>query len=169
MKARDRSPALARLLTEAQAAMQHDVSSRRKALPGDGSWPTEAEVTDLLVQLARTKPDQRDAFRNRLQRRQRVVLAHYGVESAGVALGERSRARLRLGLIALALKEDGGDYRDYLCAVARHHIVASELGMSPAELFAEAAGYANRDTADLLSKFGRRTDVKPESFGIRSL
>jgi hypothetical protein len=169
MKAGDRGPVLERLLTEAQAAMQHEVSSRRKAVPGDGAWPAEEGVADLCVQLPRTKPDQRDAFRARLISRQRVVLGQYGVESARRALRERSRARLRLGLIAIALAKNGGDYRDLLCAVARHHLVASELGMAPAELFDEAADYANRDTAELLRRFGRRADVTPESFGIRSL
>jgi hypothetical protein len=41
--------------------------------------------------------------------------------------------------------------------------------MVPADLLDEAAGYANHDTAELLRRFGRRADVTPESFGIRSL
>lgn len=122
MKARDRSPALERLLVEAQAAMQHEVSSRRKAVPGDGAS-----------------------------------------SSARRALCER----LRLGLIAI--EESDGDYRDLLLTVAYHHVVASELGVAPAERFDEAADYARRPTADLFRGFGRRTDVTREAFGIRSL
>ncbi|GIH16485.1 hypothetical protein Raf01_46570 [Rugosimonospora africana] len=54
-----------------------------------------------------------------------------------------------------------------MVTVAPHHHVARQLGLAPAEIFDEAASFANPDTAAVLRAFGRRTDVTPEAFGFR--
>jgi hypothetical protein len=82
MKARNRAGGLDRLLAEAQTAMRHEVSTRRKAAQGDGVWPADRAAADLCTMLARTNHDQRGAFRGRLSHRQCVVLGQYGSRSS---------------------------------------------------------------------------------------
>lgn len=152
------------LLDTAAAAVVHEISVRGYAR---ALWPTEHEVAALCGSLAGTSGAERVRFRAELRDRQRVALGRFGVRCANVALRERSAATLRTGLIAIALAEFDGDPRDLMITVAAHHHVARELGLAPAELFDEAAAYADPDTADLLRVFGRRTDVTLQAFGRR--
>lgn len=156
---------LDRLLAEASAAMRHRTSLRRKAGKNGGARPTERSAADLCASLASTRMDQRDAFRTGLTDRQRVVLGQYGHQSAAVALRERWPERLRIGLIAIALEDTNVDARDLMIGVALHYHVAQQLGLTPTEVFDEAASYAAADTADVLRTFGRRTDVTLKVFG----
>jgi hypothetical protein len=158
---------LHRLMNDAAAAVAHDVSSRRHTGAATEVWSAESEVAALCASLAGTSSSQRAQFRAELGHRQRVVLGRFGVRSAAVAVRENSPARLRVGLIAIALEETNVDPRDLMLTVAPHHHLARQLGLAPAEIFDEAASFANPDTAAVLRAFGRRTDVTPEAFGFR--
>jgi hypothetical protein len=155
------------LMNDAAAAVAHDVSSSRHSAAAAEVWPTGSEVAALCASLVGTSGSQRARFRAELGNRQRVVLGRFGVRSAAVALRERSAVRLRVGLIAIALGETNVDARDLMVTVAPHHHVAGQLGLAPAEIFDEAASFADPDTAAVLRAFGRRTDVTPEAFGFR--
>ena len=157
------------LMADAAAAVAHDVPLRRHTGAATEVWPTESEVAALCASLANTSSSQRARFRAELGHRQRVVLGRFGVRSAAVAARESSSARLRVGLIAIALEETSVDTRDLMVTVAPHHHVARQLGLAPAEIFDEAASFASPDTAAVLRAFGRRTDVTPEAFGFRPL
>jgi hypothetical protein len=152
------------LLDTASAAVVHDISVRgyTRAL-----WPSEPEVTELCGSLADTSVAERERFRGELRTRQRRALGRFGVRCATVALRERSPAFLRAGLIAIALGDADRDPRDLMITVAAHHHVARYLGLGPAEVFDEAADYADPDTADVLRVFGRRDDVTLQAFGLR--
>jgi hypothetical protein len=154
---------LDRLLIEATAAVQHEIASRRGT--GAGVWPAERGAADLRVLLAGTNPANRDTFRAGLTDRQRTVLGRFGARSSVVALRERSPERLRVGLIAKALADTNLDPRDLMVGVAVHFVVAQQLGLTPTEVFDEAASYAGAGTADVLRAFGRRTDVTLSAFG----
>jgi hypothetical protein len=156
-------------MNDAAAAVSHDVALRRHTAAATEVWPSENEVAALCVSLAGTSSSQRARFRAELRHRQRAVLGRFGVRSATVALRESSPARLRVGLIAIALEQTTVDPRDLMVAVAPHHHVARQLGQDPAEIFDEAASFANADAAAVLRAFGRRTDVTPEAFGFRQL
>jgi hypothetical protein len=156
-------------MNDAAAAGAHDVSLRRHTGAATEVWPTESEVAALCGSLVGTSISERARFRAELGHRQRVVLGRFGVRSTTVALRERSPARLRVGLIAIALGETNVDARDLMVTVAPHHHVARQLGLAPAEIFDEAASFAEPDTAAVLRSFGRRTDVTPEAFGFRLL
>jgi hypothetical protein len=160
---------LDRLMNDAAAAVARDVSSRRHTGAATEVWPTEREVAALCASLAGTSDAQRARFREQLRHRQRIVLGRFGVRSATVALRERSPARLRAGLIAIALGDTNVDPRDLMITVAAHHHVARQLGLAPAEVFDEAASFANPDTADVLHTFGGRTDVTLKAFGLRQV
>jgi hypothetical protein len=154
------------LLDMAAAAVVHDLSVR-----GDtrAHWPTEHEVAALCESLAGTSSVERVRFRAELRDRRQVALGRFGVRCAAVALRENSPALLRIGLITIALAESDGDPRDLMVTVAAHHHVARQLDLAPAELFDEAASYADPDTADVLRVFGRRTDVTLQAFGRRQV
>jgi hypothetical protein len=93
---------LQRLMNDAVAAGANDVSLRRHRGAAAEVWPTESEAAALCGSLVRTSSSERARFRAELGHRQRVVLGRFGVRSATVALRERSPARLRIGLIAVA-------------------------------------------------------------------
>jgi hypothetical protein len=154
------------LLDMAAAAVVHDFSVR-----GDtrAHWPTEQEVAALRGSLAGTSSVERARFRAELRDRQQVALGRFGVRCAAVALREHSPALLRIGLITIALAESDGDPRDLMVTVAAHHHVARQLGLEPAEIFDEAASFADPDTADVLRLFGRRVDVTLQAFGRRQV
>jgi hypothetical protein len=162
--------ALDRLLAEARAVRQYEVFSGRTTRPGDGWWPSEEDAAELCGLLAETTMDQREAFRRGLTGQQCRILVEYGAEAVLWAARERSRARLRLALIARALGTGDEDWRDVLLGLARYHYAAHRLGMRPSELFDEAAAYAHPDRAEWFALFGRRTDITPESWdGIPTL
>lgn len=160
---------LHQLMDHAAAAVAHDISLRRRSGAAAEVWPTDREAVALCASLSATSATQRERFRAGLRNRQRAVLGRYGFRAATVALRQRSPALLRTGLIAIALEDVNIDPRDLMVTVAAHHHVAHQLGLAPAEVFDEAASFANSDTASVLATFGRRTDVTLEAFGRRQI
>ncbi|WP_132121918.1 hypothetical protein [Actinocrispum wychmicini] len=160
---------LRRLIDKAAAAVAHDIPFRRRTGTATEVWPTANEVAVSCASLAVTSTAERGRFRAELRDRQRAVLGRYGFRSATIALRERVPERLLIGLIAVALADDNVDPRDLMMTVAAHHYVAQQLGVEPADIFDEAASYANPDTADVLRTFGSRTDVTLRSFGLKQI
>jgi hypothetical protein len=90
-------------------------------------------------------------------RAERRLLNPYAVRAPFLALGDRSGERLRSGLVLHALTlPDEDDYRDVMIALAPSRVVADEIGVDAAAVFADAAEYAGSGGAETFRTSGRR-------------
>jgi hypothetical protein len=90
--------------------------------------------------------------------------------------GVRATAALRAGtrealvseLAAQARMRAGfPDAREVMLDLAPFHDCCARLGLDPVDVFDEVAASGPADLADLLRRFGRRTDVTLNVFGWR--
>jgi hypothetical protein len=58
------------------------------------------------------------------------------------------------------------DYRDLMMALAPYHDCARRLGQDPQILFEEVAASCPPEVAEVVWRFGCRTDITPEGFGF---
>jgi hypothetical protein len=98
---------------------------------------------------------------------ERRVLVPYHLRAPFLALEERSEERLRSGLClhALALPDED-DYRDVMISLAPARVVADEVAVDAAAVFAEAAKYAGPGVAGTFRAFGER-ETSLGAFGWR--
>ena len=80
------------------------------------------------------------------------------------ALRERSRETLLAGLRATVSGRDPADDRDFMLALAPFHDCARRLGVDVAELFDDAAESASQRVREIVTTFGRRTDITPRAW-----
>lgn len=95
-------------------------------------------------------------------------LARYGIRRTTIALRRGSGDVLAEALSATALGAAAHttDGRDFLVGLALPHVVAREVGVDPAALFASIAGRVpGSPVAQTLVEFGSRRDVDLPSFG----
>lgn len=88
------------------------------------------------------------------------------LEHATRALRARSVDLLREEIARAVAAYDGRDDRDLMVALAPLHDCARRIGADPVALFDEVAAGADPRLAVLLSHFGRREDITPETFGF---
>ena len=123
-------------------------------------------IMGLCNELLASGPEERETFAASLNDRQRAALGRYGHRAATLALRERSEQRLRTGLLASAFAEpEDFDGRETMVGIALHHHAASKLGLDPAAVFDDVAGFAPAHVAELFRSFGRREDVTLKAFG----
>jgi hypothetical protein len=125
---------------------------------------TVLAVAGLLKELPAS---QRQGIRGLIGEPQMSALSPYVSRADWLALEERSVERLLSGLIVQALVlPDHEDERDVAAALASAHVCAKSLGIDPAPLFDEAAGFAGKEVDKTFKEFGRRSDVTLEAFGL---
>jgi hypothetical protein len=76
---------------------------------------------------------------------------------------------LRDGLLRMLVEGKGSwlkDWRDLLVAMAPYHDCATRLRLDPARLFEDVSRDAPPELADVVRRFGLRTDVTPSAFGF---
>jgi hypothetical protein len=138
-----------------------------------GTQPTAAvdeQIAQVCTLFQTVTAKQREVIRWALTAHQRQVLGRYGHRAAMLAIREQSAARLRngLGAVALATTADDDD-RDVMVGVALHYHAAVQLGLRPAEVFDQAASYADPSVAELFRTFGARDDVTLAAFGWQEI
>lgn len=103
-----------------------------------------------------------------LVRRDATALARYGRRLVTRALRTNSAELLHDALLSMAIADVvwEGDARDSMVSLARHHYVAQQLGLDPAEVFSTAvSGLPDENVRNLYRTFGARNDVTLKSFG----
>jgi hypothetical protein len=103
-----------------------------------------------------------------LVRRDATALARYGRRLVTRALRTNSAELLHVALLSTAIADAvwQGDARDSMVSLARHHYVAQQLGLDPAEVFSTAvSGLPDENVRELYRTFGARTDITLKSFG----
>ena len=106
-------------------------------------------------------------FLGSIDRQAALWLGRYGVRHMTVALRQHSADLLRRALLATAICDciRDADYRDWMVGLALHWVVAQQLGLQPAEEFAQVARrITNPAVANLLTAVGARHDVTLKAF-----
>jgi hypothetical protein len=135
-----------------------------------GLSAADEAISSLGLAFAATTPEQRASFSESLTPHGRRSLGRFMLRAPMLALRGQDAAMLRHGLLIQSLLEQRvQDWRDDLVALAPYYYVARELNVVPVELFDEAASYAVPELAQVLSRFGRRTDVTLGVFGWRRI
>ena len=73
---------------------------------------------------------------------------------------------LRESLLRWARTIGGRDPRDEMLSMAPFHHCAKQLGLEPAQLFADVASELPPKSAEFVREFGARKDIRPSSFGF---
>ena len=113
---------------------------------------------------------QRQQFQEALAQEHRSLFGIFGHRAATLAVRQKSRQWLLSGLIGTIIS----NYiippqRNVEVGLAVFHHCARQLDIAPAELFAEAARFADFNLAARLLAFGNRTDVVLSHFGWQEL
>lgn len=120
--------------------------------------------------LADHTPAQRAAFSETLSTHARRVLGRFMLRAPMLALQRRDRLVLSAGLlIRVVLEQRVRDWRDDLVELAPYYYAAQQVGLSPRELFDDAADFAVPELATIMQTFGRRPDVTLAAFGWRRI
>ncbi|MEZ4590719.1 MAG: hypothetical protein R3D55_06200 [Chloroflexota bacterium] len=128
--------------------------------------PTDDRLHQIVNQFLRGTAVQQTQFQLDLGQEQRALMGIYGHRAATLAVRQTSRNWLFSGLIGAVI----ANYiippkRNVEVSLAVYHHCAQKIGEAPAELFDEAAAYAQPELAQKLHSFGRRADVHLKQFG----
>jgi alkylhydroperoxidase/carboxymuconolactone decarboxylase family protein YurZ len=88
---------------------------------------------------------------------QRLTLLAYSERMASLAVRERSRELITLGLVALGVDGWRTDWRDNALIVSLHFDAAQRIGASPEAIFESAAQLLPEKPAHALRSFLRRS------------
>jgi hypothetical protein len=133
----------------------------RYRIPGD-----QDAAAETVLNRAPDQIDQR--FLNGLDRQAAAWLGRYGARQVTTALQQRSGDLLHQALLATAIAACLHDYddRDVMIGLALPWVVAQQLGLDPAQVFARVARRITKPhVADLLTVFGARQDITLRAFG----
>ncbi len=127
-------------------------------------------IGSLGKALLSATPEQRAEFSAALSEHSRRVLGRFMLRAPMLALRARDGSVLGEGLIVAAVLEQRvRDWRDDLVAFAPYYYAAQNVGLSPAELFDQAARFAVPELATTMRRFGQRRDVTLGAFGWRRI
>jgi hypothetical protein len=147
---------------DVEVGWHHDgVEPNLQRVPGDRDWMVQAILT-----RARGSIDQE--FLNGLDEEAWLSLGRYGIRQVTSALREGSVDLLRQALLAtgLAACPRSDDERDTMVGLALPWVVAQQLEIPAAEVFADVADrLPDAAVAGLLREFGSRSDVTLQAFG----
>ena len=127
---------------------------------------TDERLRVMVERFVRGTAVEQEQFQLALAPEQRSLFGIYGHRAATLAVRQNSRDWLFTGLIGAVM----ANYiippkRNVDVSLAVYHHCAQKIGVSPAELFAEAAQHAQPDLAQKLHHFGHRADVNLKQFG----
>lgn len=132
--------------------------------------PTDDRLAGMVGRFMAATDWEREAFQSALSQENRSLFGIYGHRAATLSARQQAREQLLSGLVGDVIANYSiPDRRDVSLGLAVFHHCARKLGLSPIELFDEAARYASPPLANLLTEFGRRTDVNLRSFGWREV
>ncbi len=119
---------------------------------------------------------EREQFQDRLEKSHRSLFGIFGHRAATIAArksdekDEDSEEWLLAGLIGAIISNYViPERRNVEVGLAVYHHCARKLGISPPELFTDAARFANMDLAVRIIAFGKRADVRLDRFGWQEL
>lgn len=137
----------------------------RQSLPG----PLDAHLGQIVDRFMTAAPEQRHLLLAALDKPQLALFGIFGHREATLAAREKSRERLRRGLVGLAIAHHELDRGSLEAALAVPHHIARKLGLNTVDLFDEAAGFIGGEIGDYLQSYGRRSDIGLRKYGWREI
>lgn len=127
---------------------------------------TDERLRLIVERFLRATAVEQQQFQFSLAPEYRSLFGIYGHRAATLAVRQKSRDWLFSGLIGAVI----ANYvippkRNVDVSLAVYHHCAQKIGTPPAELFTEAARYAQPELAQKLNAFGHRADVNLKQFG----
>ena len=127
---------------------------------------TDERLQVIVERFLRGTAVERKQFQISLALEHRSLLGIYGHRAATLSVRQNSRDWLLSGLVGAVI----ANYiipprRNVDISLAVFHHCAQKIEISPAELFAEAAQYAQPALVEKLFTFGRRADITLRKFG----
>ncbi|MCA9995517.1 MAG: hypothetical protein KDE56_07215 [Anaerolineales bacterium] len=154
---------------EETAVFLHDytvLDYYREPLGGD----TDERMGEVVARYGAATAVQRERFLAAMEKGGLSLFGIYGHRAATMAVRQQSRELLLRGLVAMGI----ANYvvppkRNVETAVAIFHHCARKLGISPVELFDEAAQVAPPHMTTFFEEFGRRPDITLSRYGWQEL
>lgn len=132
--------------------------------------PADEALVEIVGAFTAWPLPVRERFLANLPADKRGLFGIFGHRAATLAMRREDPDQLRLGLIGNVLANSPvPQNRNVDAALAVFYHCAQKLGLSPSDLFADAAQFATDDMAERLNEFGRRTDVSLKQFGWREI
>lgn len=132
--------------------------------------PIDEQMLNWVEQIIGLTAVNRKTVLTSLTPKSRSLFGIYGHRAATISQRQEDNNLLQKGLIAYAIANyDIPDNRRLEIALAVYHHCAIKLGISPVDLFAEAATYTSTECGLRFIAFGRRADVTLNRFGWRSV
>lgn len=127
----------------------------------------DVEISNLLHAWLNIDESSRIASLLQVPDEYRFTLIGYSERMASLAVRDRNREHILLGLIALGLDGWRDDWRDNATILCLHYDAARRIGVKPKDLFEEAAVMLPEKSANSLRSFPRRSeaDKSLESMG----
>lgn len=120
--------------------------------------PRDEEISALLRSWLSLEEPVRRAALSQISEDYRFTLIGYSERMASLAVRDRNREHILLGLLALGLDGWRDDWRDNASVVCLHHDAAQRIGLCPSNLFEEAARLLPNKPANALRSFLRRSE-----------
>ncbi|MHB1552238.1 MAG: hypothetical protein ACYDEU_08015 [Vulcanimicrobiaceae bacterium] len=117
----------------------------------------DAEISSLLRAWLNLDESSRNAALSQIPEEHRFTLLGYSERMASLAVRDREKEYIVLGLLALGLDGWRGDWRDNATLVCLHYDAAQRIGLAPSSVFDEAAKLLPQKPAQALKSFLRRS------------
>ncbi len=132
--------------------------------------PLDEQLLAIAGAFAALPAADRDRFMAALSDSERALFGLFGHRAATLAVRREEPEWLRLGLLGSVIANYTIPARRVVdTALAVYYHCARKLGLSPVQIFDEAAAYASEEMAEHLRAFGRRDDVILKHFGWREI
>ncbi len=118
----------------------------------------DAEISSLLRAWLELDEPTRKAALSQLPSDCRFTLLGYSERMASLAVRDRNKEHVLLGLLALGLDGWRDDWRDNVLVVCLHYDAAKRIGLRPNDLFEQAAALLPEKPAIALRSFLRRSE-----------
>lgn len=125
----------------------------------------DSKISEVVVLFIDSPPNERSPFFKYTGENISYRLIAFAERRAAMGVREKSRQRLLEGLAALVIEDYRVDWRDNLIRLAALYDAATKIGISPEELFTEAASYADNSVAQSIIEFLER---KPEERSLEA-
>lgn len=154
---------------EETAVFLHDytvLDYYREPLGGD----TDERMGEVVARYGAATAVQRERFLATMEKGALSLFGIYGHRAATMAVRQQSRELLLRGLVAMGIANHVvPPGRNVEVAVCIFHHCARKLGISPVELFDEAAQVAPPHMTTFFEEFGRQADVTLRRYGWQEL
>ncbi|WP_420643652.1 hypothetical protein [Candidatus Leptofilum sp.] len=127
---------------------------------------TDERLRLIVDRFLRGTAVEQEQFQLTLAQEHRSLFGIFGHRAATLAVRQNSQAWLLAGIVGAVIANYViSPKRNVDVSLAVYHHCARKIGYAPAELFAEAARFAQPALAEKLHSFGHRANINLKQFG----